>query len=160
MDRAPARLANHVKRTVVGPMWHGPALAQVLGEVTHEHAAARPMPQAHSIWEIVLHVIAWAEIGRARLRGERTADPPHEEDWPPVGSTSEAEWKAAVERLHASHRSLAEAVRRLDESAFDEKVPGLDYTVSNLLHGIIEHGTYHGGQIMLLAKMQGLYANR
>jgi uncharacterized damage-inducible protein DinB len=160
MDRAPARLANHIKRTVTGPMWHGPALAHVLGDVTHEQAAARPIAQAHSIWEIVLHVIAWADIGRARLRGERTADPPHEEDWPPVGSTSESDWTAVVERLHASHRSLAEDVRRLEESAFDEKVPGLEYTVSNLLHGIIEHGTYHGGQIMLLAKMQGLHANR
>jgi len=25
--------------------------------------------------------------------------------------------------------------------------------VSNLLHGVIEHGTYHGGQIAILRKM-------
>jgi len=31
-------------------------------------------------------------------------------------------------------------------------VPGLDYSVSNLLHGVIEHATYHGGQIALLKR--------
>jgi len=31
-------------------------------------------------------------------------------------------------------------------------VSGADYSVSNLLHGVIEHGTYHGGQIALLKR--------
>jgi hypothetical protein len=31
-------------------------------------------------------------------------------------------------------------------------VKDLDYSVDVLLHGIIEHGTYHGGQIALLKK--------
>ena len=158
MDREPARLANHIKRTVTGPMWHGPALAHVVDGVTHEQAAARPLADAHSIWEIVLHVCAWAEVARARLHGERIADPPHEEDWPPVGPTGEAEWKAAVQRLHESHRALAQDVRHLEPDAIHAKVAGLEYTVSNLLHGVIEHGTYHGGQIRLLAKAVGVGA--
>ena len=152
MDREPALLANHIKRTVTGPMWHGPALAHVLADVTHEQASARPIAGAHSIWEIVLHVIAWAEIARARLHGERIADPPTEEDWPPVKATGATEWKATVDRLHAAHLALAHDVRHLEPAAIGEKVTGLDYTVSNLLHGVIEHGTYHGGQIVLLAK--------
>jgi uncharacterized damage-inducible protein DinB len=43
-------------------------------------------------------------------------------------------------------------VKALDEAAIDAKVTGLEYTASNLLHGIIEHGTYHGGQIALLKR--------
>ena len=69
MTRA-AKLAKHIHRTVKGPMWHGPALAQVLDGVTHDQAAAHPIAGAHSIWEIVLHVSAWAEISRARIKGE------------------------------------------------------------------------------------------
>lgn len=152
MHREPALLANHIKRTVTGPMWHGPALAEVLAGVTHEQAAARPLADAHSIWEIVLHVTAWAEIARARIHGERIADASAAEDWPPVAPGGEAEWQAAVERLQTSHRELARDVRQLEESAIQEKVKGLEYTVSNLLHGVIEHGTYHGGQIVLLKK--------
>lgn len=154
MASVAAVLSNHIKRTVTGPMWHGAALDALLSDVTHEQAAARPIAGAHTIWELVLHVTAWAEIARARLRGERTADAAGAEDWPPVGATGAAEWNAALERLRAGHRALATEVRRLDDAAFDAKVPGLDYTVSNLLHGVIEHGTYHGGQIALLKRAQ------
>jgi uncharacterized damage-inducible protein DinB len=153
MDREPALLANHIKRTVSGPMWHGPALAEVLEGVSLEQATARPIPDGHTIWEIVLHIAVWAEIPRARLHGERTGDPSPEEDWPlPPASATDAQWSAAKERLHESYRLLAQDVRKLDEDAIAAKVKGLEYTVWNMLHGVIEHGTYHGGQIAILKK--------
>jgi uncharacterized damage-inducible protein DinB len=152
MEREPARLAHHIKRTVTGPMWHGAALAELLDGVTPAQAAARPISGAHSIWEIVAHVTSWAEIARARVHGERIAEPTADEDWPPVVGTAEADWAILLRRLSDSHRALAQEVRHLDDAAMDHMVPGLEYTMSNLLHGVIEHGTYHGGQIALLKK--------
>jgi uncharacterized damage-inducible protein DinB len=155
MHSIAAQLSNHIKRAVSGPMWHGPALDELLASVSHEQAAARPIPGAHTIWEIVLHVAAWAEISLARVHGDRTADPAPDEDWPPVagpGPDRATDWQAALERLRSSYRALATDTRRLDQSAIDEKVPGLEYSVSNLLHGVIEHATYHGGQIALLKR--------
>src|SRR5438132_4786492 len=63
------QLAKHIERTVVGPLWHGPVLDDALAGISAEQAAAHPVAGAHSIWEIVLHVAAWAEIARARLDG-------------------------------------------------------------------------------------------
>jgi len=146
------RLAKHIERTITGPMWHGPALAQVLESVTHEQAAQRPIRSAHTIWEIVLHVAAWAEIARARLHGQRTGDPTADEDWPPVGATNLDDWRVAVERLGVSHRLLADDARELSDEALDGPVRGADYSVDVLLHGVVEHGTYHGGQIMMVRK--------
>ena len=40
----------------------------------------------------------------------------------------------------------------MDDVAVNAKVPGLEYSSWVLLHGIVEHGTYHAGQIMLLRK--------
>ena len=151
MSRA-RHLGSSLERTVTGPMWHGSALAEVLEGVTAERAAARPIPGAHTIWEIVLHIIAWAEIARARLRGESTGDPTPEQDWPPVTATDAAAWQRTHERLGACHRELAADVRGLDEARLDQKVANLDYSADVLLHGIVEHGTYHGGQIALLKK--------
>jgi uncharacterized damage-inducible protein DinB len=133
-------------------MWHGPALAELLRDVTHQQAAARPIAGAHTIWEIVRHTIAWAEIARSRLHGERTGDPMPEEDWPPVAAATATEWTTTVSRLQESHQSLAAEVRQLDDTALDGKVTGLDYTVATLLRGVVEHGTYHGGQIALLKR--------
>jgi uncharacterized damage-inducible protein DinB len=149
MSRA-RHLASRLGRTMTGPMWHGPALADVLHGVTAERAAARPIASAHSIWEIVLHVTTWVEIARARVKGESTGDPTPEQDWPPVTATDAAAWTRALERLAACHREIADDVRALDDGRLDTKVANLDYSVDVLLHGIVEHGTYHGGQIALL----------
>lgn len=154
-----AKIAKRIERTVTGPMWHGPALVDVLDGVQHDRAAAKPIAGAHSIWEIVLHVTAWAEIARLRVAGQATEDPTPEQDWPPVpvsGSDPQFEsdpaWRLAVARMGEAHRQLATDVRLLDDEKLDALVPGLTYSVSTLLHGIVEHGTYHGGQIALLKK--------
>jgi uncharacterized damage-inducible protein DinB len=120
--------------------------------VTAEQAAAHPIAGAHSIWEIVLHLAAWAEIARARLDGRATADPPPELDWPPVVDADPQDWDAALQRMRESHRNLATRVRQLDDAMLDDRVPGLEYPIWVLLHGVVEHGTYHGGQIMLLRR--------
>jgi uncharacterized damage-inducible protein DinB len=150
MGRA-TRLANHIERTFTGPMWHGPALVEVLEGVTPERAAARPIDGAHSIFEIVLHVATWAEIARERIRGESLGDPTAERDWP----TPAGDWGAALDRLAAAHRLLAADVRELADAALDAKVKTLDYPVGILLDGVVEHGTYHGGQIALLKRAGG-----
>ena len=146
------RLAKQLKRTVTGPMWHGPALANVLEAVSHDAAASHPIGGAHSIWEIVLHVTTWAQIARERLKGESIGDPPAERDWPPVTATDLDAWRIAVEQLAYAHRMLAADARELSDEALDAMVPGLKYSVWILLHGIVEHGTYHAGQIALLKR--------
>ena len=153
MSRA-KRLAKHIERTMTGPMWHGPALRDVLEGVDAARARRRPVAGAHSIWELVLHITAWSEIARQRIKGQATGDPTAEQDWPPV-SDADADWPRAVDRLGDSHAELATDARTMNEEQLDALVPGLDYTVSVLLHGIIEHGTYHGGQIALLKKAGG-----
>ena len=164
MSRA-TRLAKHIERTVTGPMWHGPALLDVLKGVACDQALARPLADAHTIWELVLHITAWCNIARQRLTGEATGDPTPEQDWPTVPipgsdpncgsdppSDAASAWCRAVERLAESHRQLAADTRLLGDEHLDALVPELKYTVSVLLHGIVEHGTYHGGQIALLRK--------
>jgi uncharacterized damage-inducible protein DinB len=162
MSRA-IRLADHIERTVTGPMWHGPALLELLNGVACDRALARPLPDAHTIWELVLHVTAWCEIARQRLKGQAIGDPTPEQDWPAVpitlpnaGAPSSIDpaldWRRAVERLAESHRGLAADTRLLKDEQLTALLPGLDYTVSVLLRGIVEHGTYHGGQIALLKK--------
>ncbi len=146
-------IADLIKRTVTGPTWHGPALDQVLDGVKASQAAARPIPGAHSIWELVLHAAAWAEIARDRLRGERMADPSSAEDWPPIGqATGDDAWAAAMTRLRDAYRALAYDVRHLDEESLHEKISGLEYSRWVMLHGVVEHGLYHAGQMALLKK--------
>jgi uncharacterized damage-inducible protein DinB len=134
-------------------MWHGPALVDLVTDVTAEQAANRAIPAAHTIWELVLHMTAWTEIARERLVGSAKADPTPDEDWPPVRDTSAEAWRAAVERLKEAHRELAADVAKLGDSDLIGRVPGKDHSVLVMFHGIIEHDAYHGGQIAILKKI-------
>jgi uncharacterized damage-inducible protein DinB len=73
-------------------------------------------------------------------------------NFPAVHETSPTAWEAARERLRESYRDLAARVRQLNEESLGARVPGLPYTVGFMLHGVVEHGTYHGGQIAILKK--------
>lgn len=149
---AAQRLASQIRRTVTGPMWHGPALDDVLADVTPDVAVSRPVAAAHSIWELVLHIAVWAEVALARFGPEPLASPEH--DWPAVPEPTAAHWQDALTRLHASYEQLARAVENLDDAALSALValPGPRHTIEVMLHGVVEHGTYHGGQIMLLRR--------
>lgn len=152
---AAQRLANQIRRTVTGPMWHGPALDDVLADVTPAEAASRPVAGAHSIWELVLHVAVWAEVALARIGPEPLVAP--EEDWPPVPEQTAEHWENALERLHASYEQLARTVEGMEDTALRATValPGPRHTLEVMLHGVVEHGAYHGGQIMLLRRASG-----
>jgi uncharacterized damage-inducible protein DinB len=151
-------IASHIERTVSGPMWHGSALNELLDGVTHEQAAAHPIAGAHSIWELVLHITAWADIACERLNNRSLESVSMEVDWPLVPTPSEGAWADAQARLSESHQALARAAETLTSDALAAvvPVPKPRYTVSTLLHGVIEHGTYHGGQIALLKRALGM----
>ena len=149
---AAQRLANQIRRTVTGPMWHGPALDDVVADIPPAEAASRPVAGAHSIWELVLHTAVWAEVALARLGPEPLAAP--EQDWPPVPEPTEEHWDDALERLRGSYETLARAIEGMNDTALGTGValPGPRHTIEVMLHGVIEHGTYHAGQIVILRR--------
>ncbi|MBI3698770.1 MAG: DinB family protein, partial [Acidobacteria bacterium] len=104
------------------------------------------------IWEIVLHITAWVDAARRRVEGEE-AKLSAEQDWPPVRETTERAWEAALEGLKTAHQAMQETVLRLEDSRLKDRVPGQQYSVYFLLHGVVQHGLYHAGQIALLKKV-------
>lgn len=150
-----ARIVDQLQRAFAGEAWHGPSLREILGGVNAEQAARRPLPQAHNIWEIVLHIAGWKSVVRRRLSGEVIGDVGDDQDWPPVGDPSEAAWRKTVEELERCHQQLREAVAQLTDERLGETVPAKGYSVYAMLHGILQHDLYHAGQIALLKKALG-----
>lgn len=150
---APRELAGRLRRAITGPMWHGPAIDELALRFTHESALQHAVPNAHSAWELVLHMTAWARFGIARLRGDAAYDVSPDEDFPtqPTGASA-ADWSAAVGVLRAAYAELSEMVRALPPNAMLQPVANRDYNVVTMLNGIVEHATYHGGQLALLAR--------
>jgi uncharacterized damage-inducible protein DinB len=146
---------EQLRQAFEGNAWHGPAVRELLADVTAARAVARPLPSAHSIWEIVLHMATWERVVRRRLQGETIGDLPPEQDWPAIQDASEAAWRKTVQDLEQANHALREEIARVDEKGLAETVPGKDHSVYTMLHGIIQHDLYHAGQVALLKKASG-----
>jgi uncharacterized damage-inducible protein DinB len=146
------RLADQLRRSQNGDAWHGPSISEVLDGVTAKQAAARAIKDAHSIWELVLHIAVWQKHILERLERGGMAEIPDELDWPEVGETTEAAWKAALAALKKANEELARAVEKADDAKLHAPVRGKDYDFHFMLEGMTQHNLYHAGQIALLKK--------
>ena len=148
-----SRIVDQLHRAYAGPAWHGPSLRENLAGVTWQTAARRPIPGAHTIWELVLHIAVWMSVATRRLEGADIPTLPPDQDWPAAPEPSESGWQAALDHLAAAQNGLEAAVRPLTDERLREKVLGdVPYSIYTLLHGVAQHNLYHAGQIALLKK--------
>src|SRR5271167_940251 len=64
-------ILDQYDRVLQGNAWHGDPIWQILDGVTAECAAARPIANAHTTWEIVLHMTFWESVAAQRFAGQR-----------------------------------------------------------------------------------------
>jgi uncharacterized damage-inducible protein DinB len=146
-----ANIVDQLRRAFEGTAWHGPALKELLADVSAEQAAARPLSGAHTIWEIVRHITTWENVVSKRLKGERV-DEPEEGDWLEVEDKSPKAWQATLGSLGKAQEALVQQAASLQDASLQETAAGTPYTVYFMLHGVIQHNLYHGGQIALLKR--------
>lgn len=144
-------IIDELKDIQDGNAWHGPSLNEILADVAAVQAAAKPIPSAHSIWEMVLHIAAWEKVFASRLEGHPVEEP-EEGDFPPVTETSQEAWSEALAHLNESHANLLRVISNLTDERLSETVAGKDYSVRFMLRGAVRHNVYHAGQIMLLRR--------
>ena len=146
--RAIERILDQLNRAYGGQAWHGPALRELLEDVTEDEAMAHPIADVHSTIEIVAHLRATMDMVSTRLAGN-PKELTTEEDWSDVTRTS---WAAALEELDHAESRVCDAVARLTPEDLDKIVVGKDYTTYVMVHGVVQHNLYHAGQIAMLKK--------
>lgn len=154
------RIADEIGMALNGGAWHGPSLTEVLSGLTWKDAIQRPIPAAHNIWELVLHITSWTNIAHRRITGGQV-EPSEGEDWPlPPAMSAENNWVEASAALMESHERLRATVASMSDEALARNAPQSDRSVAAMLHGVTQHGAYHGGQIALLRKAVTIHSRR
>jgi uncharacterized damage-inducible protein DinB len=148
-----SRIAAQLRHAFDGSAWHGPALLELLEEVDAMTAAAKPVANVHSIWELVLHIAAWDEAVRRRIGGTKL-QLTGLQNFPRVPKPTRAAWREAVVHLTKIHDALVTTVAALPDSRLRDRVPGKRYDFYFMLHGVVQHELYHAGQIAILKKAQ------
>ncbi|MBJ6108589.1 DinB family protein [Hymenobacter sp. BT523] len=155
------RLLDQLRRAFDGEPWCGPSLLTNLEGVTAAQAAHYPISNAHSIWEIVLHLASWTAIVRRRIADNKPLQPGEADDWPAApANQTEASWQSALAGLRTAHEHLLALAEALPEADLDRTIgatfeppQGGSYTAYQMLHGVAQHYLYHAGQIVLLRKL-------
>lgn len=154
------RLLDSLRRAHDGQPWHGPARAEVLRDVTAAEAAYRVASDAHTLWEIVLHMRSWTEEVLRRARGAVPAEP-ERGDWPPMPQPADdAAWRATLRSLDDAHAALLAQVEAMDDTARARRVadrpgdpPQSGITQRAMIRSLAEHDVYHTGQLAILKRI-------
>jgi uncharacterized damage-inducible protein DinB len=127
-------------------------LRELLEDIDAATAAAKPLPNVHSIWELVLHIAAWDGAASRRLSG-KVCQLKAKANFPAVPVPTHAAWSEAVAEATRTHDALVETVAGLSDKRLRDRVPGKRYDFYHMLHGIAQHELYHAGQIAILKKV-------
>ena len=149
-----ARLADQIRRAFEGEAWHGDSILQLLDGIGAATAAAHPIKNTHSIWELLLHIAAWDGAVIRRIAGS-AVELTDEENFPAVKDTGEAAWQRTLASVKNTHNDLVKAVAAFPDSRLQDPVPGKSEDYHDfyyLFSGIVQHELYHAGQIAVLKK--------
>ena len=130
------------------------AVRNAVEGVTAEQAAWKPADRQHSIWELVTHLIHDSNACLQRFQGIEYNSPAanNDETFDPVGGS----WEADVERFDAIMAKWREVLKNADDAKLDQLAAHRNETDwGTEIANMNAHNAYHGGQILLLRKLQG-----
>jgi uncharacterized damage-inducible protein DinB len=153
------KLQHELENILSGDPWYGDNVYSILGKITFEAAFEKAPGAAHTIAEIVLHMLSWTEEVIDRLNGKE-ASLPLSGDWPETGAPEERKWQNYVNDLKLVNVNLLGVIRdfpeeRWNEMNNDKPEPsvGTSVTYEGLVSGLIQHHIYHAGQIAILNRI-------
>jgi uncharacterized damage-inducible protein DinB len=108
----------------------------------------------YTILECANHIIFWNGYAIAAMAGTNPKAPEHAVDgWPgPKAPASEEEWRAFVAAYKAN---LAELTENVKQKRFTETI--ITRLRIDSMRSMIQHISYHVGQIALLRRMMGAW---
>ncbi|MFB9844276.1 DinB family protein [Mucilaginibacter ginsenosidivorans] len=157
------KLNHELQNVLSGDPWYGNSVYSIIEQVSFEAAFEKAPGAAHTIAEIVLHMLSWTEEVLDRLNGKE-ASQPLSGDWPDTGAPDEQKWHNYVNDLKLVNVNLSGLIQNFPEEKWEElmnenREPGLGTGVTNeeLVNGLIQHHVYHSGQIALLSRITQIY---
>jgi uncharacterized damage-inducible protein DinB len=140
-----------------GENWLGESFEKKLSKENETSAFEQPVPGVHSVAEIVWHCIYWRETLIKRMEGDpgyrdRTVD---ECNFLPPERLQEMGWEALRNDLEISQKRMNDLLAQRADNFLDVLYDGTN-SYRYLIEGIIQHDSYHLGQIGLVQKIRSL----
>ena len=137
-----------------GSNWLDENFRKKLEHITSENAFVRPIPELHSIAELVGHILTWRVEGVKKLQGFKSKVTIHSpENWRTNEELKQIGWEKLKSDLFGSQNEIINLLENKSDDFLEENdyVPG--YSYKYLVEGLIHHDIYHLGQIGITLKL-------
>ena len=133
------------------------AVRSALEGVTAAQALWKPDGSDNSIWESLAHVSYYNNAYLQRFKGiDYKYDITDNDETFRSGDLSEAAWRAEVAKFDEIMTTWRGLIETADPAKLGEPVSAENpATWAELIANVNAHNAYHGGQILLLRKLQG-----
>lgn len=134
------------------------ALKNAINGISAEQAAWKPDGAVNSIWEILSHLNYYNFAYLQRFKGfdYKYTKSANDETFEAAAIVSNEDWKMEIERFDAIMTEFHDLLISADEARLNEAVSETNQSPwwEVIAHMNI-HNAHHGGQIVLLRKLQG-----
>ena len=154
MNKEVQSIIRNLKNILDGTPWFGRPVYSILNEIHPVMVYTKPGGDAHSLIELLYHIITWAEFTVKRL--ERLPEDDMEAfeklDWRLIDPHVHT-WGNALEQFKTAHDRILELLNGKEDSFLSEMVDYREYNFRFLLNGLIQHDIYHLAQIAYAKKL-------
>lgn len=147
-------IINSMQEVLSGEPWYGKSVLKMLEEIDDKIVYKKPNDEAHSLIELLYHMVTWAEFVQHRLERDLELDMHAFEalDWRETNPETHT-WHNGISQFTAATNKTIELLKTSSDEMLEEKVDYREYDFRFLLNGIIQHNIYHVGQIAYLNKL-------
>lgn len=134
-----------------GAPWIDITIMGTLKSLSAKQAAAQ-IGELNSIWQIVNHMIEWrkALIGRVM---DKPVKHPRNNYISQIKDTSAKAWKDTLKKFERSQKDIITFLNKSGDPLLEKISPTSGYSYYELVLAILQHDTYHIGQIVLIKKL-------
>ena len=154
MNKQIQTIISNLQTVISGEPWYGRPVYEILEEMDPKKVYIRPNNSAHSLIELLWHMVTWADFTLKRIEKDKINDlaAAEELDWRTIDPKVHT-WKKGVAAFKAIHKKMIELLKKKDDTFLKEKIDYRKYDFQFLLNGLIQHNIYHLGQIAYLKKL-------
>lgn len=138
-------------------LWIDENFDKKLAEVNDMTSFERPLPDMHSIAELMSHLIEWRKEVLSRLNGNpRGLEMTDSANWRTNAELAKKGWKNMLQEFHSTQQSIIYFLEGKDDvflsTPYPYAGPAFPHDYQYLVTGLIHHDLYHLGQMGITIK--------
>ena len=137
-----------------GDPWVDETFAKKLASINENNAFIRPIPNIHSVAEVISHLLEWRLCILSYLRGgSRTLRDSDAANWRTNVELSQIGWQSLLAVFYKSQEEIIDLLKTKDDQFLSEIALGETHQLKYYVDGLLQHDMYHLGQIGLIIKL-------